>query len=288
MKQDRWGQGVSVRTRRRVPPRVPTGTFQVTYANSAKSCLRVVEGSYTLPQDVEAARHLSQMLLEIEASLRAGDWVAREALEAIDRAYAAAFPYPEWFPWFFEYLQRARIAWYEREIAGLVASDDIVAAGREVLRLTRDRLSTADLSCPLLPRWLAPELVALLIQRFSFGRGGGPDRAVSHDRMREMLLIPSELAGYLRAQPRGAVRFAGLIAELEREEDGAESVERVSSLCDSGGGLVAPTDQHRVKVAYLRRLVDEFTTPHQPVLPDRLAALRAACSSVPPISLTRP
>jgi len=157
-----------------------------------------------------------------------------------------------------------------------------MVAAREVLRCTRDRLSTAELSCPLLPQWLVPELVALLLQRFSFGRGGGPDRAVSSERMREMLLSPSVLAAYLRGQSLGAVRFARVLVALERDEDRAEGLETVSLSRAASQEFAFPTDQHRVKAAHLRRLVDEFTSAPRPILPDRLHALRTACRAVAP------
>jgi len=192
----------------------------------------------------------------------------------------AAFPEPAWFPWFFEYLERGRIAWYEREAAGVIISDDVLDAAQKVLRATRNRLSTATLSCPLLPCWLVPEVVALLLQRFSFARGGGPERAVSHDRMREMLLNPPKLAAYLRELPGGGVLFAGPLAEIDRDVDEGGAPEPLVEQVEATSTLAFPTEQHSLKVAHLRRLVDEVIgSVSGPMLTSRLRALRAACEA---------
>jgi hypothetical protein len=280
-------EGVQVRRVRRIPPRLPTGTVLVRDLRGAKTCMRMIEARFPSPAERLMAKHLCNLVDEVEHATLAPHTVRAETLQALEAAYDAAFPWPNWFPWFFEYLQRARIAWYDWETAGLATPDHVLEVGRAVLRWTRDALSDAIVFCPLLPRWLVPELVALLLQRFSFGRGGGPDRALSHDRMRELLLHPPKMAKYLRSLQGGEKRFRGVLAELERAPSNVFLDE-----CVGEGSEAVPTLQHTIKAGHLRSLADEVETacgdPALLLLPERRDALHRAYAAKRPLEQQAP
>jgi hypothetical protein len=270
--------GVQVRRARRIPPRLPIGTALLTDLRGTKTCMRMTEARFPSPAERRMAKHLSDLVIQVERATLAPHAVRAEALRAVESAYGAAFPWPNWFAWFFEYLQRARAAWYDCETAGLIP-DDPLEAGRAVIRCTRDALSEAIVFCPLLPWRLTPELVALLIQRFSFGRGGGPDRALSYDRMQELLLHPPKMAAYLRSLTGGEKRFSRVLAELDRDVP-----DDVSAARDVDEPESVPTDQHTIKAGHLRGLADDVESacgdPPLLLLPERLEALHRAHAAV--------
>jgi hypothetical protein len=275
------GSGVAVRGVRRVPPRQPTNTFKLRDTSNAQSCIRVTEGREPTKADVSMSSQLRPLIEEIGGALNDSRLtVPVETLKAVERAYSAAFPWPPWFPWLFEFLERARIAWYRRELLGTVGSDDVLEAGRAVLCCTRAVLADAEHFCPLVPRWLSAELVALLIQRLSFGRGGGPDRALSRKRIRDLLLHPLKMASYLRTLDGGEKLFSGVLEELARASVEAELPELPQDELTLPKNGLRPTMQHGAKAQQLLRLVDQvataFEAPAHLVPIERLSALRRA------------
>src|SRR4051812_957372 len=108
-------EGVQVRRARRIPPRLPTGTNVLHGLHGTKICMRVTEARYPSPAERRMAKHLSDLVVQVERATLGQHSARAETLRAVESAYGAAFPWPNWFPWFFEYLQRARTAWYDCE-----------------------------------------------------------------------------------------------------------------------------------------------------------------------------
>jgi hypothetical protein len=217
------------------------------------------------------ASDLLKFVEEIDHEMARTGALRPEALEVLSRAYWSAFQTPEWVLWFVECVERARIAWYQREQAGLIGPDDVMEFGRAVLRQVRAILGTASVYCPLLPAWLAAELTALFIQRFSFGRGGGPERAISRARFLRLLQYPAELAAYLRASKSMKERFSAVLAELDRVATDADAGD--VDMAEAGS-----TTQVSIKAARLRQLAE--MDPIGLALPDERAALHRAYDAI--------
>ena len=194
--------GIDVMRPRKSPPRLPSGTVPLFSAEVGDGCIPVTNGDKPSPWQVLGAFYMQGNLTNRLLQAGALDSLApTETLEQFDKAFRAAFGCPPqtaiWVDAFIMELERARSAWFGAEQSGVEPGDhERLAVARVALREVREFLGKCPTFCPVLPFWLSVPLTALLLRKFSFGRGGGG--ALGAGTIRELLINPSKLAAYLR------------------------------------------------------------------------------------------
>jgi hypothetical protein len=214
-----------VRRPRRARSRVPAGTVAIEDGRGKVfDCIPWPDANRPTVEHALAAELLYRAVIRpILESSRRGGLVEQTTLQALENAYSQCFgcapKTAAWLGLFLRELEFARRDWLALRLSGAdPGPEQHVGLARTVLDRTRDALGGAGLGGEL-PSWLSPNLTALLLQKVSFGRGGGPQRALSRNGMAGLLSSPSNVARFLRANPRRASRFSVELAELERQAD---------------------------------------------------------------------
>lgn len=146
--------------------------------------------------------------------------VSIESLQALERAFTAAFNgRAEIAVWRDLYLREIKFShqelFSEQARGPCPGPERRVQLARDTLQRTRDALGRLPLVCPLPPPWLSVNLTALLIEKCSYGEGGGTRRAISQKKMRQLVANPRLMAKYLRADQTRARLFSVELAELD-------------------------------------------------------------------------
>lgn len=120
-----------------------------------------------------------------------------------------------WVEEFLSCLEGMKVACLWNAPGTPLESAEPVHLARTTLERTRAALVRRQDICPVLPPWLSEELTALLLQKVSFGRGGGQQGAISRERMRVLLSNPRKLIRYLCENKLRASLFTAELAALE-------------------------------------------------------------------------
>lgn len=211
--------GVQVHQQRRSPPRLPAGTIRIHGGNEG-GCIPVSNGEFL----TEGEKGLFRLILgEVINPLRFGAednrLVAddhRDALLRIGRElFGCELDTALWLVPFLTELEGARS---DRLALETKASNSLEVDLHPVAQAAIERtLQRAKRLAPSieLPQWLSPELVQVLIRRFSFSGGGGPHAALTRDVIQSLLIDPLALAAYLRTTPRLAARMREELSSLD-------------------------------------------------------------------------
>jgi hypothetical protein len=216
--------GMRVLEPRHAAPRVPAGTIRVLTRDNLglsapKTCLPEIPASVPNAQDLWAAQHLNRVIASVARAAESGEMVSNDAILTLRRAFRGAFGcLPEIVVWrdlLVEQLEVARIEWFAEQAGGAEPrAERSKELAEAALQRTCDHVGQRAILSPVPPRWLSANLTALLLRRFSFGRGGGTQRALSKQRIRDLLSDPRELARYLREDPERRGFFPRELREL--------------------------------------------------------------------------
>jgi hypothetical protein len=178
----------------------------------------------------------------------------------LNAAFECSYHVAYWLIPLLNRLEEARSAWYaiesQRKPNESPQLELFKNLATQVLSNTADDLK----SCPVIvsvPAWLSANLVALLISKYSFGRGGGRTGTISRKSMRDLLASPAMMAAWLRRRPAFNGYFAAELEELD-----AASWED----CDSSGAAVQcvvarPRQEDRDTVGPMSRTDPSWRSP---------------------------
>ena len=231
---DEWGvdvreelanaSGMHTYKPRRSPARLPAGT--VRNRGPEGGCLPVTTGVYLSAEEHELfGLLLREFLSPLSYGVSAGHLVTEQQRAALHDVVELAFGCrSDVALWLVPYMTELRVGRSERFAAEVKATDparcELLPVARGVHERTRRELfrSAPQVS---LPTWLTEQVTVLLLKKFSFAGGGGPDGALSEQRIMGLLQEPRELAAYLSATPVRARIFAAelsLLAQAAQRE----------------------------------------------------------------------
>ncbi len=231
--------GMRIRRARRPRPRLPAGTAVVRIlSKKAIGCVPESDGSEPTPEHVLAAQlFLRDVIQPILRSAAHGALVENSRLGALESGFHEAFgcapQTAAWLGAFIRELELGRCAWFAAELTGTEPGpEERKELARVTLRGTRDALASSAPGCEL-PRWLSVNLTVLLLQKFSFGRGGGPQGALATNSVRDLLKDPVKMIAFLRVKKYRSRMFSaelallGLEASTKPQDCSGPGVERV-------------------------------------------------------------
>lgn len=215
--------GVQVRRVRRSPPRLPAGTLRIR-GNGADGCIPITHGDFLTERDRALFCLLNGELMNVIRYCMENNLpVPVDFLEAMRRAAPAVFGCdPDDAYWLVPFLgeleagRSERLALESREAGP--GTIDLRPLAEEVIVRTLRRVQRLAPSIGL-PPWLSGRLVALLLKRFSYTRGGGANGSLTKESIRRLLADPRQLSKYLRAEPGRARVFANELCLLDALHD---------------------------------------------------------------------
>lgn len=104
----------------------------------------------------------------------------------------------------------------ERQREGFTKPPELLAHAEQVLSSTFRIAGKWPRECRL-PEWLTVPLVAYLIPRVGFNKGGGARRVLSDESLVRLLADPSRFIKDLNGSADGARRWSGVIELLHQE-----------------------------------------------------------------------